>query len=198
MGSGDQEAWPRMIDRLKSSAEDPWVQGGRVAVTLANRLTASGIGGAGLVKLVSDLEAAEAAVQSLRQEVNRHEARLDGAAVQAGETMVNLRNAVAELAGNREQLVEGGLADDAMLADLDFQIGMLEKRIAEVRADQSSENRHIEKDLSPERDRLVSGELQRQTVTAELIRQIFELKPDPCPPELQRDYYALEYLQQSL
>lgn len=188
-----------MLERLKSgSPDDPWAHGGRVAEALARKLVAQGIGAQELPKLLAAVAEAEAEAGSLRLEVERHEARLDDAAVHAGETIVHLRNAVAELDGNREQLVEGGLADEALLQDLDFQIDTLERRIAEVKAGQTSENRVIEEDLSPERDRLVAGELERQTVIARLIRRVFELKPAPCPPELQRDFYALEHLKKNL
>jgi len=188
-----------MLERPKSgSPDDPWVRGGRLAEALARKLLDQGIGAEELPTLLATLTEAEAEAGALRLEVERHEARLDDAAVHAGETMVHLRNAVAELGSNREQLVEGGLADEAMLDDLDFQIGTLERRIAEVKAGQSSENRVIEEDLSPERDRLVAGELERQSVTARLIQRVLELKPDPCPPELLRDFYALEYLHQGL
>jgi len=169
-----------------------------LAEALARKLVALDIGAQELSELLEALAAAQAQAGLLRQEVERHEARLDDAALHAGETMVSLRNAVAGLGENRAQLVEGGLADQAMLDDLDYQIGSLERRVAEVKAGQSSENRVIEEDLSPERDRLVDGELRRETVTAQLIRRVFELKPDPCPTELQRDFYALEYVTQSL
>jgi hypothetical protein len=112
--------------------------------------------------------------------------------------MVTLRNAVDGLKDNRTQLVEGGLADEAMLGDLDFQIGTLETRIAEVKATQTSENRTIEHDLSPERDRLVAAELRRQTATAQLIRRVLALKPAPCPPTLLHDYDTLERLRREL
>lgn len=196
---GDREAKARMLERLKNgSSHDPLVHGGRLAEAIARKLVALGIDAEELSKLIADLVEAGAKARSLRREVERHESRLDDAAVHAGETMVSLRNAVAELGSNREQLVEGGLADEAMLEDLDHQIAVLERRMAEVKTGQNSENRVIEGDLSPERDRLVAGELQRQTVATQLIGRVFELKPDPCPPDLQRDYYALEYLGQSL
>lgn len=188
-----------MLDRLKGGApDDPLTQAGQVAEGLARKLVALGIGFEELINLINRVTEAQAEAVSLLQAVEAHEARLDDAAVHAAESMVALRNAVAGLTANREQLVEGGLADDAMLKDLDFQIGSLEDRVAEVKAAQSSENRVIEGDLSPERDRQVAGELERQTATAELIRRVIELKPESCPPELQRDYYALEYLTQSL
>jgi predicted nucleic acid-binding Zn-ribbon protein len=188
-----------MLDRIKGGpSDDPWVQAGRMAEALARKLAARGSGADELPSLLSELAEAEEQARSLRDEVERHEGRLDDAAVHAGETLVRLRNAVAELGGNREQLVEGGVADEGMLEDLGLQIGALERRIAEAKAEQDSENRVIEKDLSPERDRLVAGELKRQMVTAQLIRRLFELKPDPCPPELQHDFSALEYLNESL
>jgi hypothetical protein len=188
-----------MSERSKGGlTDDPWVQGGRVAEALAHKLVALGIGAQDLPRLLDTVVEAQADSVSLRRDVEQTESRLDDAAVHAGETMVRLRNAAAELGDNREQLVEGGLADEAMLADLDFQITALERRVADVKAGQCSENRVIEKDLSPERDRLVAGELQRQTVVMELIRRVFELKPDPCPADLQPDFSALEHLRQSL
>ncbi len=169
-----------------------------MAAELARKLVALDLGVGDLEKLLDAVGVAEAEVESLRQEVERTESRFDEAAVHAAETMVSLRNAAAELGDNREQLVEGGLADEAMLADLDYQIESLERRVADVKAGQSSENRVIDEDLSPERDLLVAGELQRQTVTEQLIGRVFELKPDPCPESLQGDFDALELLRQSL
>jgi len=188
-----------MRDPLQgTSSDDPWVQGGRLAEELARALVAAGIGVQELPKLLDALLEAQADALSLRQEVERHESRLDDAAVHAGETMVTLHNAVAELGENREQLVKGNLADDVMLQDLDLQIDTLQHRIGEVKALQSSENRVIEEDLSPDRDRLVAGELARQTATARLIQRVIELKPAPCPPTLQGEFEALEQLQKSL
>lgn len=169
-----------------------------MAKALARALVATGIGVQDLPTLLDAVAEAQAEALFLRQEVERHESRLDDAAVHAGENMVTLRNAVAELRENREQLVEGGLAEDVMLQDLDLQIGTLQRRLDEVKAVQSSENRVIEEDLSPDRDRLVAGELARQTATARLIQRVIELKPDPCPPALQGDFEALEQLQKSL
>lgn len=179
-------------------ADDLWHQGGRLAEVLSEALMASGIGNAELPLALSVLAEAEAASRSLRREVERHESRLDDAAVHAGANLMQLRNAVAGLQSNREQLVDGDLADDVMLRDLDLQIETLEQRIAEVMTVQELENQVIVEDLSPERDRLVSGELRRQSAAERLMRLVLSLKPDPCPPELEEDYAELVALQELL
>lgn len=179
-------------------SHDLWYQGGRLAEVLSEALMAVGIGNEALPLAISVLAEAEAASRSLRQEVERHESRLDEAAVHAGANLMQLQLAVAELQANREQLVEGGLADETMLRDLDLQIVTLETRIDEVKTVQDLENRIIIEDLSPERDRLVSGELRRQSAAERLIRLVLSLKPDPCPPELEEEFAELVALQEQM
>ncbi len=141
-------------------------------------------GGARLRALVSELEGAQERVLAARREVERHEARLDDAAVQAGETLMGLTSAVAELTSSRERLVGGGDAEALELADIDYQISALEGRAAEIRARQGAQSRDIELEMSPQRDRLVEVELVRQEATERLLELLHELRPEPCPKEL--------------
>ncbi|MFH2009797.1 MAG: hypothetical protein ABI333_24595 [bacterium] len=189
-----------MPERLNSGATppDPLAQGSRMARELAERLVENGYGVARLGALLEQLEEADREVQELETEVHLREVRRNDIAVRVGESMVSLRNAVASLTDHRRELVAASIASVQELEDLDFQIQELERRLVEVKAGLDSENRVVDGELEPLAGRLVSARNVRNGVGKKLIAALSDAKPDPCPEEFQKEYYALKLFRQTL
>jgi hypothetical protein len=103
-----------------------------------------------------------------------------------------LRHAVVDLRVEPERAVESSQAGGPSSGDLDFQIAALERRLAEVNAEQTVRTSAIHAELARLKAALAERRRDRTDYERRLIGLVRWEKPSPCPPGTAQRYASLE------
>ncbi len=174
--------------------EEQWGHVYRLCVGLAEKLTRRGHGSTRLPKLLTKLSEHQSKLRALD---NEHEV-LQSRRVELERTghvrEAQLRNAVIDLSLERARYESDPIMDPAALADLNYQIGQLEKRLSEVGRETQEALRHNQgamARISNDLEALKAGQLG---LMLRLIGHLRSLEPHRMSADIAKLWRAIEAL----
>ena len=120
--------------------------------------------------------------------------RLEEHEVEFRQRVAQLRYAVADLSLERGRVADTGDAAPAVLLDIDYQIGELEKRLGEVSLAEEEAQAGIVGELAQIQASLVAHRESQSAADRQLISLLYQVRPNPCPAQFLREYDALDLL----
>lgn len=114
------------------------------------------------------------------------------------EPIAQLRHAVVDLRVERDNLVDQTGADPAAIQDMDYQLGALEGRLAQVYSARDQSTAAPRASLSTLQERLASSRVDLTDHERRLIGLVRWEKPQPCPPGTSRKYASLDAMVEHL
>jgi serine/threonine protein kinase len=169
-------------------------QAGKVGHSIATQMVSFGLGGATLQSALAELAQQEQQQIGLETEVAVVRSRLEDLEVRFRERISSLRYAVADLSLERGRAVDSEGNQAATVLDIDYQIRELEKRLGEVSREEEGGQARVVAQLRERQTRLDLHRQGQSNADRKLISQVFQARPDPCPPQFQREYDALDLL----
>jgi tRNA A-37 threonylcarbamoyl transferase component Bud32 len=195
-GSADQlPAVPEFIaGQADAGAARQWYWGQitKTAKELAGWLQKHRKASAEMNEAVSDLAQREDAELGIQTDIALALAQLEDAETELRDPIAQLRHAVVDLRVDRERAVESSQAGGQPITDLDYQITVLEKRLAEVYAELESRTGAGRAELARLKADLTATQRDLTDYERRLIGLVRWEKPSPCPPATAKRYEALE------
>ncbi|MFH2007566.1 MAG: serine/threonine-protein kinase [bacterium] len=170
-----------------------WTQAVKKARELAQRLRDQRLGSVRLIRMLGNLSTAEERTMSVETEIALAESRLSDLDKVVREAEARLRSAVVDLSVERGRLQDEG-AHDNVYADLDFQINVLEQRLAHLYRKTDDKKHDLVQALRGRQERLQLDRQKQTAIEVRLINRILSVRPFPCPLDIQSTYETLEDL----
>lgn len=169
-------------------------QAGKVGRSMAAQMVSFGLGGADLQAGLIQLGQLEHQQIELETELAVYRSRLEEQEVRFRERIARLRYAVADLSVERGRSMDAAVPDPATLLDIDYQIGELEKRLGEVSREEEGDQARVVAQVREVQARLDVHRQTQSNADRKLISLLYQVRPDPCPPQFLREYDALDLL----
>ncbi len=182
------------VQRLGLDANQTW-EWDRIckkAKRLAAELRDHRLGSASLTTLLSTLQDLDEQVMALETEIALLTSKQEDLDNLSRERESRLRYAVVDLSVERGRLLDEPGSDDTVLADLDYQIQMLETRIADVFKDREAQLDRVQQERDALEQRLVAAKEHQGDAETRLLRTLHEVRPEQCPDDLGQQYRSLD------
>jgi len=182
------------VRRLGLDANQTW-EWDRIckkAKRLATELRDHRLGSASLTTLLGTLQDLDEQVMALETEIALLIAKQEDLDNLTRERESRLRYAVVDLSVERGRMLDEPNSDDTVLADLDYQIQVLETRIADVFKDREAQLERVQQEREALEQRLVAAKEHQGDAETRLLRTLHEVRPAQCPAELDQQYRSLD------
>ncbi|MFH2010993.1 MAG: serine/threonine-protein kinase [bacterium] len=196
-GGSSAEALQTVLDRhADGTTRRAWAmdQAGKIARSMAIQLVSFGLGGPNLQPFLGQINELEQRELELETEIAVRRSNLQEIEIRYRAYIAQLRYAVTDLSVERGRMVDAGSPDQAALLDIGYQIGELEKRLGEAGTAQESELAAVRVELQGFQAQLGAVGDQLGDADRRLVSVLYQIKPEPCPPQFLREYDALDLL----
>jgi len=169
-------------------------QAAKVGRAMATQMVSFGLGDASLQAALAELAQLEQQQIGLETQLAVYRARLEEQEVRFRQRIASLRYAVTDLSVDRGRAMDVGAAASAVVADIDYQISELEKRLGEVSREEEGEQARVVAGMKVIQKGLSAHGRTVSDADRRMISLLYQARPDPCPKQFLRDYDALDLL----
>ena len=185
------ERTPLVDDLRRRHSRERLAQIFKVTRALARQMRRVGLSVPAFDQDLLELQQIEEIVLESHTELALLQSHLDDLLARTREQDAQLRHAIIDLSLERSLMLEQSRLAAANVADLDYQIGQLETRLAEVYRGQSAGKQRLESEIQAERSKVAQDEGRLEALEFNFLESVLQARP---PNEQARLLQAYEKL----